>query len=140
MGLFDYFGRGKPADEPAASTSQSLPGPGDLLHSDEHPMQGRDHAEMLRDPSASALPGFPPATDGGERLYNPYQGLNAALESRGVKSGYKLPKQPEFLFSEEATVHRRSWSENLTYYTGMGYLSGILPCFCDLSHWSPKSL
>lgn len=32
--------------------------------------------------------------------------------------------QPEFLFSEEALVHKRSWSENLTYYTGMGYLAG----------------
>jgi len=32
--------------------------------------------------------------------------------------------QPEFLFAEEAAVHRRSWSENLTYYTGAGYLAG----------------
>ncbi len=39
---------------------------------------------------------------------------------------YKLPKQPEFLFSEEASVHRRTWSENLTYYTGSGYLSGVM--------------
>ena len=35
-----------------------------------------------------------------------------------------LISQPEFLFAEEATVHRRSWSENLTYYTGVGYLAG----------------
>lgn len=35
-----------------------------------------------------------------------------------------LPSQPEFLFAEEAAVHRRSWSENLTYYTGAGYLAG----------------
>lgn len=39
---------------------------------------------------------------------------------------YKLPQQPEFLFSEEAAVHRRSWSENLTFYTGSGYLSGAV--------------
>jgi hypothetical protein len=32
--------------------------------------------------------------------------------------------QPEFLFAEDAAVHRRSWSENLTYYTGAGYLAG----------------
>ena len=37
---------------------------------------------------------------------------------------YRLPKQPEFLFSEEAAVHRRSLSENLTFYTGSGYLTG----------------
>lgn len=30
------------------------------------------------------------------------------------------------MFSEEATVHQRSWSENLTYYTGTCYLAGAL--------------
>ena len=43
---------------------------------------------------------------------------------KGGTVGFRLPTQPEFLFSEEATVHHRSWSENLTYYTGTGYLSG----------------
>ena len=43
---------------------------------------------------------------------------------KGGTVGFRLPSQPEFLFSEEATVHHRSWSENLTYYTGTGYLSG----------------
>jgi len=47
-----------------------------------------------------------------------------ALDRRDVKGPFKLPKQPEFLFIEEATVHQRSWSENLTYYTGLGYLLG----------------
>lgn len=37
-----------------------------------------------------------------------------------------MPKEPEFLFSEEALVHQRSWSENLTYYTGSGYLLGAV--------------
>ena len=75
------------------------------------------------------------------RFYNPYEGLSRALDSRGgIKGTYKLPQHPEFLFSEEATVHRRSWTENLTYYTGTGYLSGEvspgwlavpwLPCAC----------
>ena len=56
------------------------------------------------------------------------QGLHAAA-ARGMGDGlpaYKLPQQPEFLFSEEAAVHRRSWSENLTFYTGSGYLSGTV--------------
>ena len=61
------------------------------------------------------------------RMYNPYEGLSTAVDPRILRSVYKLPNQPEFLFSEEATVHRRSWSENLTYYTGTGYLAG-LPC------------
>ena len=146
-------------------------------------------------------------TPAGERLYNPYEGLAAAVDGRGLRGTYKLPAQvrnwgeggvgsagrrerrrkralarrdairargvlpappdlgaclaltrcvcvrvfsggwgtepratmahpkhththhlpplqPEFLFAEEATVHRRSWSENLTYYTGAGYLVG----------------
>ena len=43
-------------------------------------------------------------------------------------SPHHAPLQPEFLFSEEALVHKRSWSENLTYYTGVGYLAGAARC------------
>ena len=67
------------------------------------------------------------------RFYNPYEGLSRALDSRGgIKGTYKLPQHPEFLFSEEATVHRRSWTENLTYYTGTGYLSGEVSPGCPV--------
>jgi import inner membrane translocase subunit TIM23 len=63
-----------------------------------------------------------------ERLYNPYEGLSTAIDARAglPRNLYRLPEQPEFLFSEEAGVHKRSWSENLTYYTGLGYLSGTV--------------
>lgn len=30
-----------------------------------------------------------------------------------------------YLFTEEARIHRRGWSENLTYYSGVGYLAGV---------------
>lgn len=53
------------------------------------------------------------------RLYNPYQDLN--LPTRTI---YNLPTSPEFLFQEESLAQRRSWGENLTYYTGIGYLAG----------------
>lgn len=53
-------------------------------------------------------------------------GLGVALDRRDVKGPFRLPKEPEFLFKEEATVHQRSWSENLTYYTGSGYLIGAI--------------
>ncbi|KAF7051766.1 hypothetical protein CFC21_059972 [Triticum aestivum] len=63
-------------------------------------------------------------TDGsGRRLYNPYQDLNIPT---AYKNLYDLPTSPEFLFQEEALVQRRSWGENLTYYTGVGYLSGAV--------------
>ncbi|XP_047083746.1 mitochondrial import inner membrane translocase subunit TIM23-1-like [Lolium rigidum] len=73
-------------------------------------------------PSGSAPRRDEPTTDGtGRRLYNPYQDLNIPY-----KNLYDLPTSPEFLFQEEALVQRRSWGENLTYYTGIGYLSGAL--------------
>ena len=53
-------------------------------------------------------------------------GLGAALDRRDVKGPFRRPKEPEFLFIEEAAAHRRSWSENLTYYTGVGYLTGAV--------------
>lgn len=55
----------------------------------------------------------------GGRLYNPYQDLNIPYQTL-----YRLPTSPEFLFQEEAVAQRRSWGENLTYYTGMAYLGG----------------
>ncbi|XP_042504514.1 mitochondrial import inner membrane translocase subunit TIM23-2-like [Macadamia integrifolia] len=55
------------------------------------------------------------------RLYNPYQDLHLPVQTL-----YKLPTSPEFLFQEESLVQRRSWGENLTYYTGCGYLAGAI--------------
>ncbi|GJN30074.1 hypothetical protein PR202_gb18352 [Eleusine coracana subsp. coracana] len=59
--------------------------------------------------------------ESGRRLYSPYQDLNIPY-----KQLYDLPTSPEFLFQEEAIAQRRSWGENLTYYTGIGYLSGAV--------------
>ncbi|XP_059651058.1 mitochondrial import inner membrane translocase subunit TIM23-3 [Cornus florida] len=55
------------------------------------------------------------------RQYHPYQDFNVPIQNL-----YNLPSSPEYLFSEEAAVQRRSWSENLTYYTGSGYLAGAI--------------
>ncbi|KAG6504041.1 mitochondrial import inner membrane translocase subunit TIM23-1-like [Zingiber officinale] len=55
----------------------------------------------------------------GRRLYNPYQDLQIPYRTL-----YDLPTSPEFLFEEESRTQRRSWGENLTYYTGIGYLAG----------------
>nr|GEX68577.1 mitochondrial import inner membrane translocase subunit TIM23-2-like [Tanacetum cinerariifolium]GEX68579.1 mitochondrial import inner membrane translocase subunit TIM23-2-like [Tanacetum cinerariifolium]GEX68589.1 mitochondrial import inner membrane translocase subunit TIM23-2-like [Tanacetum cinerariifolium]GEX68593.1 mitochondrial import inner membrane translocase subunit TIM23-2-like [Tanacetum cinerariifolium] len=58
---------------------------------------------------------------GNRRLYNPYQDLNLPTQTL-----YKLPTSPEYLFQEESIAQRRSWGENLTYYTGIGYLGGAV--------------
>ncbi|KAL6972687.1 hypothetical protein U1Q18_026860 [Sarracenia purpurea var. burkii] len=59
--------------------------------------------------------------DRNRRLYNPYQDLQVPIQNL-----YKLPTSPEFLFQEESVAQRRSWGENLTYYTGIGYLGGAI--------------
>ncbi|CAA7410896.1 unnamed protein product [Spirodela intermedia] len=56
---------------------------------------------------------------GGVRQYNPYKDLQIPYQTI-----YNLPTSPEFLFQEESIAQRRSWGENLTYYTGCGYLVG----------------
>ncbi|XP_057474991.1 mitochondrial import inner membrane translocase subunit TIM23-2-like [Actinidia eriantha] len=63
--------------------------------------------------------------DQDRRLYNPYQDLQVPIQTL-----YKLPTSPEFLFQEEAFAQRRSWGENLTYYTGIGYLAGSVTGAC----------
>ena len=54
------------------------------------------------------------------RLYNPYKDLQVPYRN------FQLPTSPEFLFDEEARRQRRSWGENLTFYTGCGYLAGAV--------------
>ncbi|KAK6284351.1 hypothetical protein QQP08_018533 [Theobroma cacao] len=67
--------------------------------------------------------GSDPETDPNTRLYNPYQDLNL---QGPITNLYKLPTSPEFLFAEESLHQRRSWGENLTFYTGSAYLGGSL--------------
>ncbi|XP_021903040.1 mitochondrial import inner membrane translocase subunit TIM23-1-like [Carica papaya] len=57
------------------------------------------------------------------RLYNPYQNYDVPINAPYL---YKLPTSPEFLFTEESLHQRRSWGENLTFYTGSAYLAGSI--------------
>lgn len=101
-----------------------------MLGADEHlqPAEAPDVYGGIPDvsniPPGSVLGSLPSPPGSSQRLYNPYEGLESALDRRLSKGAYSLPDQPEFLFDEEATVHRRNWSENITYYTGTGYLGG----------------
>ncbi|XP_057961517.1 mitochondrial import inner membrane translocase subunit TIM23-1 [Malania oleifera] len=67
------------------------------------------------------MAGSSSSSDEKTRLYHPYQDLQIP-----VKNLYNLPTSPEYLFHEEAAVQRRSWGENLQFYTGSGYLSGAI--------------
>ncbi|KAG6503150.1 hypothetical protein ZIOFF_035461 [Zingiber officinale] len=57
-------------------------------------------------------------------LYNPYESLHNPYAFPMYPRIYDLPTSPEFLFEEDASLHRRSWSYNLSFCTGVGYLSG----------------
>ena len=116
MGIFDRF---RYRDNPADGS-----GPAEVEGPSTSGLDLQPSSELLRDADAASLGAQLSLTSVEGRLYNPYEGLNTAVDPRTLKNVYRLPKQPEYLFSEEATVHRRSWSENLTYYTGTGYLSG----------------
>ena len=63
---------------------------------------------------------------GGSRMYSPYAGIAGQFDPSVARQLMELPDAPEFVFSEEATVHRRTWSENLTYVTGVAYVAGAL--------------
>lgn len=63
---------------------------------------------------------------GGRRLYNPYENLHGSFDYKPTPNIYQIPTTPEFLFQEEAAVQRRSWGENITYYTGCSYLTGAV--------------
>ena len=121
MGIFDRF-RGRDTSASQSQTGASeLPSEGLTSAQASHP----SIPELLEVPSlSSSTDQEAPGSSG--RFYNPYEGLNTAVDGRSLRTPYKLPSQPEFLFSEEATVHRRSWSENLTYYTGTGYVTGVV--------------
>lgn len=67
-------------------------------------------------PPAEALPAG--------RQYSPYAGLPGGFDPSFSKALLSLPDAPEFVFSEEALMKRRSWSENLTYVTGVAYCAG----------------
>jgi hypothetical protein len=58
------------------------------------------------------------------RLYDPYADISTAMGGR--RAAFQLPEGPEFVFQEEAAARRRGWTENLQFYTGVGYLGGKL--------------
>lgn len=126
MGIFDRI-RGKREQQPAEVDATSSAAASAVSPSLDLDVSQR---ETLRDPSRTVntevTPGVSFRHEEQTRLYNPYEGLGAALDKTRAPGAFKLPTQPEFLFSEEALVRKRSWSENLTYYTGVGYLGGAL--------------
>lgn len=130
MGILDRLRGGGASNRQEAGPSTSGRDSSEILGVDENlqPAEAPDVYGGIPDvssiPPGSVLGSLPSPPGSSQRLYNPYEGLESALDRRLSKGTYSLPDQPEFLFDEEATVHRRNWSENITYYTGTGYLGG----------------
>jgi hypothetical protein len=53
-------------------------------------------------------------------------GLGGPFDPSMSKALYSLSDAPEFLFDEERQQKKRSWSENITFLTGVGYLGGTV--------------
>lgn len=105
MGFVDRILGGRQQEQGQAETPVSTPEP-------------PSSRELLRDTAPSTSLSLPQR----DKLYDPYDGISQAIG--GKKAVFRLPQGPEFVFAEEAAVHRRSWGENLQYYTGLGYLGG----------------
>lgn len=91
MGLFDAL-RGRRAEDASASTT-SISAP-ELLEGE----RGADNASTslaggAASSSSSASPTVGIELPTGERLYNPYEGLAAAVDGRGMRGQYRLPAQ-----------------------------------------------
>jgi len=93
---------------PAPSTSSTAQTPADLSGG-----FGTTSSSSLANTSgASSMP------------YNPYTGLGGPFDPGMSQKLYSISTTPEYLFDEERQMRTRSWSENLTYLTGVGYLGG----------------
>lgn len=114
MGFLDRLAGGKRDNKESAT---------DTLHDSVPSTSGS--SEILKEFQAPvSAPTVAPtiSTSMSEQVYDPYEGISNALG--GKKAVFRLPQGPEFVFQEEAAVHRRSWGENLQFYTGLGYVGG----------------
>ena len=135
MGLRDLLGlrRGDKGNNAAAA--------GRDAYSSEHiseavPEQGASGSSILDEPVTSGF--STPAgmvsradlakmgTGASGVAYNPYTGLGGPFDPQMSKALYTITDSPELLFDEERRAKTRSWGENITFLTGVGYLSGVI--------------
>jgi len=116
--VFGLFG-GKKKKEDAAVAGDLGGGDGGRSPIAE-PVVVRPHSELM--PDLTGLENLRAAAP----RYNPYEGLPSTLDPGLVEKLYNMPEQPEFLFAEERGVQHRSWTENITYCTGIGAFAGAI--------------
>ena len=101
MGLFDAL-RGRRSADAAGPSASTLSAPeleGDRAGS------AVDHiAASTSSAAAAAAAGAGIELPTGERLYNPYEGLAAAVDGRGMRGQYRLPAQVRGMRRESGQV------------------------------------
>jgi mitochondrial import inner membrane translocase subunit TIM23 len=120
-----FFGRREEARESGDAGGASSSAAGGRRLSDTGSSSGTGSSSSPAFSQSSAR-GSTSDSRSGSRLYNPYNGLPGTFDPSFSKALLELPDRPEFVFSEEAALQQRSWSENLTFVTGVAYLTGGL--------------
>ena len=90
MGLFDAL-RGRPRED--ASSSSSLSAPAELLEGERGTSGDASTSSSSSSAAAPSHSSVGIELPTGERLYNPYEGLAAAVDGRGMRGQYRLPAQ-----------------------------------------------
>ena len=135
MGLRDLLGlrRGDKGNNAAAAGRDAY---SSEIISEAVPEQGASGSSILDEPVTSGF--STPAgmvsradlakmgTGASGVAYNPYTGLGGPFDPQMSKALYTITDSPELLFDEERRAKTRSWGENITFLTGVGYLGGII--------------
>jgi len=101
MGFLERLS-GRPAQPAPPQTAESE------KSSAESTTSGTGRADVLRESAPAGLGGLSGVPS---RLYDPYQGMEAAIG--GKRMMFQLPDAPEFVFEEDAAFHRRSVGESV---------------------------
>lgn len=137
MGILDGFlgkssSRGKTSSDAStesAAREEATPQQSSELHlPTTSSAPGPDLSQISGPAAVAAANSFSGGGMGSGRLYDPYEGLSSSVGVKKSQAAFRLPERPEFVFEEEAAVRRRGWTENLQFYTGLGYITGETFC------------
>ena len=135
MGLRDLLGVRKGGSEANKASSSTGGGVANVLNEEVPSASSSAVADLGNEPMGTQNFSTPAnmvgadlgkAMGGAPQAYNPYTGLGGPFDPQMSKALYSLSDTPEFLFDEERRQKKRSWSENLTFLTGVGYLGGTV--------------
>ena len=124
MGLRDLLGiRGK-KEQASSSGGRSSEQLDEIVPAPSTSSTAQTPADLSGGFGTTSSSSLAAANTSGSMPYNPYTGLGGPFDPGMSQKLYSISTTPEYLFDEERQMRTRSWSENLTYLTGVGYLGG----------------